>query len=106
MKRSKEEIDKAVRKFFPWSLFLGLAVVFALATFIARAHGEEDVWACYGSGRYQAMSSGWPQCNEMSRLCLRVRDYLNSHTVEEGRAEAKAKHIPQWLINKAEKCIP
>jgi hypothetical protein len=99
------DVDPKIKRFFPWSLFLIAALFFVLASVVV-GHSEEDVWACYGGGRYQAMSSGWPQCNEMSTLCLKVREYLNTHTEEEGRAEAVAKHIPQWLIAKAERCVP
>lgn len=98
------DIDPKIKALFPWALFLVLAALLLFMT--GRVHAEEDVWACYGSSRYQAMSSGWPQCNEMSTLCLRVRQYLNSHTVEEGRAEADRIHLPQWLRTKAERCIP
>lgn len=97
------DIDPIVRKFFPWALFLVLALVLALG---AKAHGEEDVWACYGAQRYQAMSSAWPACNEMSTLCLRVRQYLGSHTEAEGRAKAVELNAPAWLVRRAEKCIP
>lgn len=101
-----KNVDPKIKRLFPWSLFLLVAILFMVAS-CAIAHGEEeDVWACYGGGRYQAMSSGWPQCNEMSTLCLRVREYLNSHTEAEGKAEALARHIPQWLVAKAERCIP
>jgi hypothetical protein len=58
-----KNIDPSVKKFFPWALFLALALMFSiLAARTARSEG--DVWACYGSARYQAMSSEWPQCNK------------------------------------------
>ena len=97
------DVDPKTKRFFPWALFLVIAGLLVLAT---CAHAEEDVWACYGSQRYQAMSSGWVQCNEMSTLCGRVRQYLNSHTVEEGRAEATRLNLPAWLRAKAERCVP
>lgn len=97
-----KDVDPKIKRLFPWLLFLVLAAGLVLAT--TRVHAEEDVWACYGGQRYQAMSSGWPQCNEMSYLCARVRQYLLGHTVEEGRAEAKKLNAPDWLVRKAEKC--
>lgn len=100
------KIDPGVKRFFPWALFLVLAALLAFAA--SRVHAEEDVWACYGSQRYQAMSSNWVQCNEMGRkgeLCSRVEQYLLSHTVEEGRAEAAKNNVPAWLRAKAERCI-
>jgi len=99
-----KDVDPKIKRLFPWALFLVLAALFAFAA--TRVHAEEDVWACYASQRYQAMSSGWPQCNEMSELCSRVRQYLNSHTVEEGRAEAVRLNLPAWLRAKAERCVP
>lgn len=98
------DVDPKIKALFPWALFLVLAALFAFMA--TRVHAEEDVWACYGSQRYEAMSSGFPQCNELGRLCKDVTEYLNSHTKEEGRAEAKRRNIPQWLIARAERCIP
>jgi hypothetical protein len=89
---------------FPWVIFLMLAVLFLIGV-SRHAHAEEDIWACYGASRYQAMSSGWVPCNEMSTLCSRVHQYLQTHTIEEGRAEATQIHLPQWLRTKAERCI-
>lgn len=97
------DVDPKVKRFFPWALFLALAALLVFASTKVRA--EEDVWACYNSQRYQAMSSGWPQCNELSTLCSRVQQYLGSHTVEEGRAEAKKLNAPDWLVRRAERCI-
>lgn len=88
----------------PWVIFFSLAVLFLIGV-SRRAHAEEDIWACYGAQRYQAMSSTWPACNEMSTLCVRVQEYLQSHTVEEGRIEGTKLGIPQWLRNRAERCI-
>lgn len=100
------DIDPKVRRFFPWALFLFLAALCFWGA-ITTAHGEQDIWACYGSARYQAMSAGWTPCNEMSKMCVKVREYLaQGHTPEEGLALAKANNVPQWIINKAEKCIP
>jgi hypothetical protein len=93
------------REKFPWVIFFLLTVLFLIGV-SRHAHSEEDIWACYASQRYQAMSSGWPACNEMSYLCSRVQQYLQSHTIEEGRAEGEKLHIPQWLRAKAERCIP
>jgi hypothetical protein len=38
--------------------------------------------------------------------CDNLRSYLQSHTEAEARAEAVAKHLPQWVVRKAEKCMP
>lgn len=99
------EVDPKVKRLFPWSLFLVLAALFLLAT-CKMAKTEEDVWACYGSSRYEAMSSGWTPCNEMSGLCVKVREFLQTHTKAEAYAVAAEKHIPQWIIRKAERCVP
>ncbi len=101
-----KDIDPAIKQLFPWSLFLVVAALLLLASCYRKAHAEEDIWACYGSARYEAMSSGWTPCNEMSTLCVKVREYLQSHSAAEARAQAVAKHIPTWLIRKAERCIP
>jgi hypothetical protein len=100
-----KDVDPKVKRLFPWALFLVLAALFAFAA--TRVHAEEDVWACYGSARYEAMSSAWTPCNEMSRICIKVREYISQgHTIEEGRVLAQSKHIPQWIIKKAERCLP
>lgn len=100
------EIDPTVKRFFPWALFLALAALCALGA-ITLAHSEEDIWACYGSQRYQAMSSGWPPCNTpKSELCQRVEQYLLGHTLEEGRAKAVELGVPAWLVRRAERCLP
>lgn len=52
-----KDVDPCVRRFFPWALFLVLAAIFAFGA-IRAAHGEEDQWACFGAGRYDAMSRG------------------------------------------------
>lgn len=92
-----------MKKYFPWSLFLAMAIIIVvLCGLLRQARGEEDVWACYGSARYQAMSSNWPQCNE---FCGKVKSYLQTHTEAEGRAKAAELHLPNWLIRKAEKCL-
>jgi len=94
-----KDVDPKIKRLFPWLLFLVLAAAFALAA--TRVHAAEDVYACYGSARYQAMSSAWPPCNE---ICGRLKAYLVSHTEAEARAEAVARHLPAWLIRKAEAC--
>ena len=82
-----------------------VGVLFWMWVSAGPGQAEADVWACYGSARYEAMSSAWTPCNEMSELCLRVRNYLQSHTADEARATARAKHIPEWIIRKAERCL-
>jgi hypothetical protein len=56
------DVDPKIKRLFPWALFLVLAAAFAFAA--GRVHAEEDLYACYGSSRYQAMYSSWPECNE------------------------------------------
>jgi hypothetical protein len=100
------DVDPKIRRYFPWSLFLAAAAMLLLASCYS-AHAEEDVWACYGSARYQAMSAAWTPCNEMSKICIRVRAYLaEGHTPDEGRALAKSMKVPQWIVNRAERCLP
>lgn len=98
-----KDVDPKIKRFFPWALFLVVAGLLLLAT--KYAHAEEDIWACYGPARYEAMSSSWTPCNEMNTICEKVAAYLTHHTVEEGRAEARAKHVPEWIIRKGERCI-
>ena len=70
-----------IRRLFPWALFLALAALFAMgACSIAYAGGDV-------------------------KFCATVREYLQSHTVEEARAAARAKRIPEWIIRKAERCL-
>lgn len=99
------DVDPKVKRFFPWALFLALAALLAYGA--TKVHAEEDVWACYNSQRYQAMSSGWPQCNELKKsyICGRVQQYLQSHTVEQSREEAKKQNVPAWLVAKMERCV-
>lgn len=98
-----KDVDPKIKRLFPWALFLVVAALLLFAS--TRVHSEEDIWACYGSQRYEAMSSGWPACNEpKSELCSRLHQYLLSHTVKEARAAAKANYIPQFMINRAERC--
>lgn len=97
------DVDPKIKRLFPWALFLVTAALLLLATKYVRAEG--DIWACYGSQRYQAMSSSWIPCTEMSTLCKSVREYLVNHTVEQGRAEAEKPNVPGWLRAKAERCI-
>ncbi len=101
-----DDIDPKVRRFFPWALFLALALAFAVAA--TRVHAEEKSWDldCYGAQRYQAMSEGWPECHaKLSYICERVQQYLAGHTPEEGKAEAKKRNVPDWLVRKAERCL-
>ncbi len=103
-----KDVPPGIRRLFPWALFLVLAVLLTIAgCVLARpAHAEEDHWACYGSARYEAMSSGWTPCNEMNSLCDKLKAYLVTHSRAEARAEAIEKHVPQWLVHKAERCLP
>jgi hypothetical protein len=78
------DVDPAVRRLFPWALFLALALVFA---FLAAAHADE------------------PSKHFWQYTCDDIRVYLQTHSVAEARAEAVARHLPRWLIRKAEKCI-
>lgn len=97
----KKTIDPKIKRLFPWALFLVTAVVIFFAA-LATAHSEPDIWACYGSQRYQAMSSSWPPCTE---VCGRVKAFVEQHGGAEGaRAEAKRIGLPKWMIRKAEKC--
>lgn len=79
------DVDPAIRRLFPWALFLALALVFAcLAMRAARADEGKHFW---------------------QYTCDDLRTYLQNHTVAEARAEAVARHMPRWLIRKAEKCL-
>lgn len=94
------DVDPKIKALFPWALFLVLALVLAFAA--TKVHAEEDLWACYGSGRYQAMSSAWPPCNEM---CGKLKAYMQMHTEAEARAKAVEMKLPRWVIRKAERCL-
>jgi hypothetical protein len=88
------------------TLIVSMLVIITVILFWCRfGYAEEDIWACYGSQRYEAMSSGWPACNERT-FCDKLKVYLKNHTEAEARAEAVAKHLPQWVVRKAEKCMP
>jgi hypothetical protein len=103
-----KDVDPKIKRLFPWTLFLALAVVLCMASMIVHARGADlpDVWACYGPARDEAMAAGMTPCNQMSNLCVKVREFLASgHTIEEGRALAEAKHFPKWIIARAEKCV-
>jgi len=100
-----KDVPPSIKRLFPWALFLVLAAILSIGA-CSMAHAEEDVWACYGSARYEAMSSGWAPCNEMNTLCDKVKAYLATHSKDEARAEAVAKHVPQWIVRKAERCLP
>jgi hypothetical protein len=76
------DVDPKIKKLFPWSLFLTLALLFALgACSLARAADAKPSYTCE-----------W------------VRDYLATHTEAEARAKAAELHLPKWLVRKAEKC--
>lgn len=96
-----QDIDPKIKRLFPWGLFLAAAALLLLAT-CARAYAEKDVFECYGPARYQAMSSAWPPCNE---ICGQLKGYLQTHTEAEARAAAIEKHIPAWIVKRAERCI-
>jgi hypothetical protein len=95
------KVDPLVKRFFPWGLFLALAVVFLIASCVARA--EDDQYACYGSSRYQAMYDSWPSCSERN-LCDRIRQYIREHP-EESKIGAIEEHLPKWIMKKAEACL-
>lgn len=71
------DVDPKIKRLFPWALFLVLAAIFAFAA--TRVRAEADVWACYGSARYQAMSSDWPRCDKPGG---RLAAYCLSHPKE------------------------
>lgn len=50
------DIDPKIKRLFPWGLFLTVAVILATCAMLRQAHGEP--YACFGSGRYAAMSDG------------------------------------------------
>jgi hypothetical protein len=107
MMKSKD-VDPKIKRLFPWTLFLALTVLLLLASMVVNARGADmqDVWACYGRAREEAISMKLTPCNEMSQICVKVREFLSSgHTIEEGRALAIEKHIPGWIIAKAERCV-
>lgn len=86
----KDGIDPKIRRLFPWALFLFLAALFALGA-LSEARGDD------AHPRQAASSWHW--------TCDDLRAYLSTHTEAEARAEAVARHLPQWLIRKAEKCL-
>lgn len=101
-----KDVDPKIKQLFPWALFLALAVLLFLASMVVHARADEDVWACYGPARDEAISMGMTPCNEMSKICVKVREFLASgHTVDEGRALAAEKHIPKWIVARAERCV-
>jgi hypothetical protein len=84
-------IDPAVKKFFPWALFLVVAALFMLGSCVI-AHSEEPV----------------PKPTPLSYAdwtCEKLRGYLATHSEAEARATAIEMHLPKWLVRKAEKCI-
>lgn len=88
-----KEIDPAVRKFFPWGLFLALAVLFMLGScMIAHAQPSEPV-------------SEEPKPSYADWTCEKLRGWMSTHTEAEARAKAVEMHLPRWLVRKAEKCI-
>lgn len=96
-----KDVDPKVKRLFPWALFLVLTALLLVGS-CSFAHGESDVYACYGSGRYEAMQRGWPACNEM---CGKLKAYLQGHSEAEARAKAAEMHLPKWIIRKAEACL-
>lgn len=116
---NEKDVDPCVRRFFPWALFLVLAAIFAFGA-IRAAHGEEedpDPYACFGAGRYDAMSRGLGKedCPKEKKAeaetwsgytCENIREYLTTHTQAEARAKAVELHLPKWIIRRAEKCLP
>lgn len=93
MKRNygvKNKIDPNVSKFFPWGLFLVLAVLFMLGSCVV-AHSEDAVPK--------------PTISYADWTCEKLRGYLATHSEAEARATAIEMHLPKWLVRKAEKCI-
>jgi hypothetical protein len=107
---NSKDVDPKIKHYFPWALFLALAALLAMGAMMVHAHAadlpEPSKFACYGSAREEAMSSGWTPCDEMNTLCDKVKAYLTTHTKAEAYAAAAEKHLPQWLIRKAERCVP
>lgn len=50
-------------------IVFSIAIVLALWLSAKPAHAEADNYACYGSARYEAMSSAKPGCNELPFYC-------------------------------------
>lgn len=75
------DVDPKVRRFFPWALFLVAAGLLLLASCFKADAKEAPTW-----------------------FCAQVKAYLSTHSEKEGRAVAAAKHVPDWLIKKAEAC--
>ncbi len=122
------DVPPSIKRFFPWSLFLIAAAVLGYLAFINRAHGREFNYECFGAGRYDAMSRGFgpedcPKKGEefdsrdghyrkpakpswADYTCAKLHSYLAEHSEAEARAKAIELHLPQWVVRRAEKCIP
>jgi hypothetical protein len=85
-------------------VLIAAVLIGAVLLCLRHARAEEDVYACYGSSRYEAMYDAWPACNERT-ICDKVRFYLKGHSEAEARAKAVEMHLPKWMIHKAERCI-
>lgn len=110
--------DPTVAKFFPWALFLVLAILFSLGA-LRYAHGADlsdaDKPPCYGETVDDHHYTAWPECRKpqpkpkptwSEYTCATVRDYLLTHTEAEARAKAVELHLPAWVVKRAEKCQP
>ena len=88
----KEQMER-MKRYFPWGMFLIVAVLFALAAMMLPAHGmgwfkDPDPYSCYGAARYQAMYDGAPTCLAKQR-CAWVRAHFN-----------------EWIVNHIGNCRP
>lgn len=67
-----------------------------------------DPYACFGSGRYAAMSDGRvctpkPKWTWLGYTCDDARAFMASHTSDEAQTFVKDHHIPNWVINRAKR---
>lgn len=114
-----KDVDPKIRRLFPWALFLVLAALLALG---AVAHGADapvtDGPPCYGQAINDQTYTPWNECRRpivapskpksawSEWTCDKLRGYLQNHTEAEARAKAAEMHLPNWVIRRAEKCVP
>jgi hypothetical protein len=92
---------KALRPFFPWSLFLTVSIIlFALASCGAKAYDPDNLPPMLPSSQ----DGDKPSASWTDWSCDKLRAYMATHTVEEAQAKAVELHLPQWLVKKAERC--
>lgn len=73
-----KDVDPKVKQFFPWALFLVVAIVFGIAaTYIHKP--TVDDYACYGRDQYQAMWDNKPICKKPG-LIARARDFFENRS--------------------------